>query len=92
MEQPALDTSWTQGQERNRSDTRSRGLIRADVRTEGLAVIMSKIEVEMLERLCRAGEVLDELKHNLKVTPDGAVTLSYITERLDEALGGTSEV
>jgi hypothetical protein len=53
---------------------------------------MSKIEVEMLERLCRAGEVLDELKHNLKVTPDGAVTLSYITERLDEALGGNSEV
>lgn len=53
---------------------------------------MSKTEVKMLETLCLVGEVLDELKHNLKVTPDGAVTLSYITERLDEALGGKSEV
>jgi hypothetical protein len=49
---------------------------------------MSKTEVKMLETLCLVGEVLDELKHNLKVSPDGAVTLSYITERLETALRG----
>lgn len=87
MEQPALDTSWTQGQERNRNHAGSHDLVRDDLRTEGLAV-MSKTEVKMLETLCLVGEVLDELKHNLKVSPDGAVTLSYITERLETALRG----
>jgi len=43
---------------------------------------------EMLEKLVLVREVLDELKHNLKVSPDGAVTLSYITERLERALDG----
>jgi hypothetical protein len=41
---------------------------------------------EMLERLVRVGEVLTELKHNLEISPDGAVALDYITERLERAL------
>jgi hypothetical protein len=41
---------------------------------------------EMLERLVRVGEVLAELKHNLEISPDGAVALDYITERLERAL------
>jgi len=36
----------------------------------------------------RVREVLAELQHNLNVSPDGAVDLSYITERLTEALDG----
>jgi len=87
MEQPSLDSTRSQGQERHRDHTRARSSVRLDVRTEGLAV-MSKTEVKMLETLCLVGEVLDELKHNLKVSPDGAVTLSYITERLETALRG----
>ena len=48
--------------------------------------MITKTTVEMLERLVRVGEVLAELKHNLKVSPDGAVSLAYITERLERAM------
>ena len=50
--------------------------------------MITKTTFEMLERLVRVGEVLDELKHNLKVSPDGAVSLAYITERLERAMEG----
>jgi hypothetical protein len=43
---------------------------------------------EMLETLVRVREVLAELKHNLQISPDGAVALDYITERLERALEG----
>lgn len=33
-------------------------------------------------------EVLEELQHNLSISPDGAVDLGYITERLRSALDG----
>ena len=51
-------------------------------------MMIQKNMFEMLERLVRVGEVLDELKHNLKVSPDGAVSLAYITERLERAMEG----
>lgn len=38
------------------------------------------------KKLKRVREVLAELQHNLNVSPDGAVDLAYITERLALAL------
>jgi hypothetical protein len=49
---------------------------------------MKKNDVDMLEKLCLVGDVLRELKHNLRISPDGAVSLDYITERLERALEG----
>ena len=49
---------------------------------------MKKNDVDMLEKLCLVGDVLRELKHNLRISPDGAVALDYITERLERALEG----
>jgi len=49
---------------------------------------MDKTTYEMLESLLQVGDVLEELKHNLKVSPDGKVALGYITERLERALEG----
>ena len=42
----------------------------------------------MLEKLLQVNDVLRELKHNLRISPDGAVALDYITERLERALEG----
>jgi len=42
----------------------------------------------MLEKLLAVNEVLAELKHNLRISPEGAVALDYITERLERALEG----
>lgn len=47
---------------------------------------MTKNDVAMLEKLCCIGDVLDELKHNLKVTPGGTVEITYMVERLEQAL------
>ena len=80
-----MDSTRSQGQERNRSDAFARRSVRFDVRTEGLAV-MTKNDVAMLEKLCCIGDVLDELKHNLKVTPGGTVEITYMVERLEQAL------
>jgi hypothetical protein len=38
------------------------------------------------KQLKRIREVVAELQHNLNVSPDGAVSLDYITERLATAL------
>jgi hypothetical protein len=57
------------------------------VRTEGLAV-MTKNDVAMLEKLVCVSDVLIELKHNLRISPDGAVALDYMVERLERALEG----
>lgn len=51
---------------------------------------MDKKIVEMLEKLVCVNDVLIELKHNLRVSPDGAVTLSYMVERLERALEGVA--
>jgi hypothetical protein len=50
--------------------------------------MIQKNVFEMLERLVRVGEVLAELKHNLQISPDGAVALDYMVERLERALEG----
>jgi hypothetical protein len=42
----------------------------------------------MLDKLLAVNEVLEELRHNLRISPDGAVNLDYITERLEHALEG----
>ena len=49
---------------------------------------MDKKTVEMLVKLVRVGDVLIELKHNLRISPDGAVSLDYMVERLERALEG----
>jgi hypothetical protein len=38
------------------------------------------------KQIKRVREVLAELQHNLNVSPDGAVSLDYITQRLTDAL------
>jgi len=38
------------------------------------------------KQLKRIREVVAELQHNLNVSPDGAVSLDYITQRLTDAL------
>jgi len=47
---------------------------------------MKKNDVDTLEKLLAVADVLRELKHNLRISPDGAVALGYITERLERAL------
>ena len=49
---------------------------------------MTSETATMLEKLLQVNDVLRELKHNLNVSPDGAVALDYITERLERALQG----
>jgi len=49
---------------------------------------MKKNDADMLEKLCLVGDVLRELKHNLRISPDGAVALNYMVERLERALEG----
>jgi len=49
---------------------------------------MTTETVTMLEKLLQVNDVLRELKHNLRISPDGAVALEYITERLERALQG----
>jgi len=54
--------------------------------TQNTDVDWERSAVLAAQTINRVHKVLDELRHNLEIAPEGPVELAYITSRLAEAL------